>query len=193
MPYLRRVRLVVVVAVGVVEFVCAVDLSELGTNSGKIFRELDNHSHRHSDAKQIHRCFDAGCFGMIAKSLETLVFCCLVARHLHPPTSVHCSFEQLQIEPRSFVVVVAADDGVVAVEAEVMIHVNRIDLAGVSWDHVPGEITGNHHSQVDGLCTIDGIDIDWDDPWDNVVVVAADNDCYGYCCMCCNLNCNHSH
>lgn len=73
--------------------------------------------------------------------------------------------------------------------AEVMFHVNKIDLAVVSWDPVHGETTDSHRSQVDGLCMIDGIDIDWDDPWDNVVVVVAvDNDCGCYC-MYCSLSC----
>lgn len=89
-------------------------------------------------------------------------------------------------------VVVVAD---VFAVAEVKIHVNRIDLAGVSWDPVPGETTDSHRSRVDGLCKIDGTDIDWDDPWDNVVVVVAvavDNDCGCYC-MYCSLSCLHNH
>lgn len=189
-PYLQMVRTVVVVAVvDEAAFVCAVDSNELEISSDKIFHGLDNHFRRrrhHFDAKQNHHYFDGYYSGRNARCFEFLVFCCLVARHSRRPMNDHCNFVWLQIEPRFFVVVVVADDAVVAV-AGVMIHVNRIDLAVVSWDRVHDETTDSHHSQVDGLCKIDGIDIDWDAPWDNVVV-AVDNDC-GYCCMYCSLSC----
>lgn len=95
MPYLQMVRGVVVVVADVVEFVCAEDLNALGTSSGKIFHEQGNRfQHRHRfGAERSHHYFDEGCSGKIAKFLETLVFCCLVARRSHLLTSDHCSFE----------------------------------------------------------------------------------------------------